>query len=154
MTSRKFNRRRDSDKQTIFHGLLLWEWRVEQQCSWTLHRDTQRLIMSEGCLRILSFTSIAEKKVVSDIQVYHSQESQQPGKWNTIKISWRRSDPIRCLALMKLACSVFAYKEQSKPALFKLHVSCQTYEWNICSWDLLTVTDLFLRSDGYGSIRV
>ena len=74
-----------------------------------------------------SFPSIAEKIFfVPDIQVYHSQESQQPGKWNAIKISWRRSDPIRCLAVMKLACSVFAYKEPSQSALFMSHVSRQT----------------------------
>ena len=74
------------------------------------------LTMYKGCLRIHSFTSIAEEKIlfVPGIQVYNSQESQQlTGKGNTIKISWRRSDPIRCLEVMKLTFSVFAYKEQS-----------------------------------------
>ena len=79
--------------------------------------------MYEGCLRINSFTSIAEKNaIVPDFQVYHSQEIQRRGKRNTIK-KYRRSDPIRCVAVMKLARSVFADKEQSSHAQFMLDLS-------------------------------
>ena len=45
--------------------------------------------------------------IVTDIPVHHPQESQQPAK----EIN-RRSDPIRCLAVMKLARSIFAHKKQ------------------------------------------
>ena len=54
-------------------------------------------LMYEGCLRIHTFTSIAEKNIiVPDIHAYHSQESQQPGKRNTTR---NTIDPIRFIAL-------------------------------------------------------
>ena len=89
--------------------------------------------------------------IVPDIQVYHSQESQQKKKRNTIKKYHRsESDPIHCLFMMKLAHSVFPYKEQSilAQAIYVpvIHVLCQMYEWNIPSWDLLTVRVLFVLS--------
>ena len=47
--------------------------------------------------------------IVPDIQMYHAQESQRPGKRNTIK-KYRRFDPIRCVAEMGLARSVLTYR--------------------------------------------
>ena len=56
------------------------------------------------------YTCSRKNIVVPDTQVYHSQERQQPGKRNTIIKKHSRSDLIRCIAVMKLACSVLAYK--------------------------------------------
>ena len=88
------------------------------------------LLLYEGCLWIYSFTSVAEKKsVVPDIPAYHSQESQQPWKRNSIK-KYPRFDSLPN-AVIKVVCSVITYEEQSVfAALFMLYVLCQTYVWN------------------------
>ena len=61
-------------------------------------------MMGFSCINTL-LTSMLEKNIiiVTDIPVHHPQESQQPAKEiNPV------SDPIRCLAVMKLARSIFA----------------------------------------------
>ena len=75
-----------------------------------------------------------------------SQESQQPGKRNTLKKD-HRSDPIRCVAVMKLA----RYLRIDKSSLiagrgFMLHLSCQII-MQYSRTGLLAVTDLFIWSD-------
>jgi len=55
-----------------------------------------------SCMRVFTntlVTSMVGKNIVA------SQENQQPGKRNTVK-KYHRSDPIRCIALMKLPCSL------------------------------------------------
>ena len=74
---------------------------------WDRKRDPRTLLWTL-CLRIHSFTSIAEKDIiVPDIQSNHSQESQPPAKKK-----YRDSDLSR-LDVMKVARPVFACKEQS-----------------------------------------
>ena len=97
MTSRKFNPRCDSDKQTI-----PWATSLRATCAtMVLVNFSPRYSTINHVWRL--FTNILvyfhSRKIffVPDIQVYHSQKSQQPGEGNTIKISWRRSDTIRCL---------------------------------------------------------
>ena len=58
---------------------------------------------------------MTEKNIITvpDIEVHHPQESQQE---TTV-------DPIRCLAVMKLARSVFAHKKVLLVALFSTRIA-------------------------------
>ena len=51
---------------------------------------------------------------------------------NTIK-KYRRSDLIRCLPVMKLVPSDFAYRNSFSPRSVMLHVLRQTYQCDMCS---------------------
>ena len=75
--------------------------------------DGWRQNMIGFSLRYALLTSMAEKNIiiVPDIPVHHPRENQQASQRNTWWRNKRRSDPIRCLAVMKLASSVFAHKK-------------------------------------------
>jgi len=75
--------------------------------------------------RLGGLCSIAEKK--NYYFTWHPGVSLKPASQqrNTIK-KYRRSDPIRCLAVIKLARPSFAYKKQFQPKLLMLHVSRRT----------------------------
>ena len=100
MTSRKFNYQCDSDKQTI-------SWAT------SLRAKYDGLLTYESCLRIHSFTSTAEKILLykAFMHITHKKASNL-GKEVPIK-KYRRSIPIPCLAVMEVARSFFAQKEQS-----------------------------------------
>ena len=62
--------------------------------------------------------------------LHHPQESQQARLKNAWKRKKRWSDPIRCLAVRKLARSVFAHKNNFSARYLVVHLSPQTLLWN------------------------
>ena len=113
----------------------------------------KRVYMYEGCLRIhsltQSITSIAEK-ILQLLVITHKRASNPKKKYSRNTVEQIR---FVCVAVMKLVRSVFAHTERT--ALSRtIYISRLTYVWNICSWGLLKVTDLFISWDEYGSIKI
>ena len=96
-------------------------------------------------------TSMTEKNItiVPGIQVHHPVS--KPTKIITDKET--TVDPIRCLAVMKLARSVFAHKNQFYSLRYLVHVSHQAYSYEIYAVEICLGSQLCLCGRINGSIK-
>ena len=95
-------------RETVNTGEIFWN-----VCCFATNQMPN--MMGFSCMKaVYEYTRLPplqEKKILlyPTVIVYHSQETQESGKRNTIK-KYRRSDPICCLTVMEVTRYNFAYK--------------------------------------------